>query len=116
MLWYWHLCQPVFTDMMFSKMYSHQNNKCAQVFASNFEWVGVHPMKTKGKAHEALSLMFQHEGVLPSMVMDGLKEQTLGRFYLKLVHAHCQLTQTELYSPWQNVAERDQKAEERLRT
>ncbi len=64
-------------------------------------------MKTKGKAHEALSLMFQ--GIPPSMVMDSSKEQTLGKFCRKLVDAHCHLKQTEPYSPWQNVAEREIK-------
>ncbi len=53
--------------------------------------------------------MFQHEGVPPSMVMDSSKEQTLGNFCQKLVDAHCQLKQTEPYSPWQNAAEREIK-------
>ncbi len=66
-------------------------------------------MKSKGEAHEALSLLFQQEGVPPSMVMDGSKEQNLGKFHWKLVDAHCQLKQTEPYSPWQNVAEREIK-------
>ncbi len=66
-------------------------------------------MKTKGEAHKTLSLMFQREGVPLSMVMDGSKEQTLGKFSRKLVDAHCQLEQTEPYSPWQNAAEREIK-------
>ncbi len=74
MLQYRHLCHQVFNNTMFSNTYLHQNNKCAQVFASDFGWVCVYPMTTKGKAHEALYLMFQHERVLPSMVMDGPKE------------------------------------------
>ncbi len=37
-------------------------------------------MKTKGKAHKALSLMFQHEGVLLSMVVDGSKEKMMRKF------------------------------------
>ncbi len=66
-------------------------------------------MKTKGEAHKALSLMFQREGVPPSMVMDKSKEQMMGKFRRKLVDAHCQLKQTEPYSPWQNAAEREIK-------
>ncbi len=62
-------------------------------------------MKSKGESHEALSLMFQREGVPPSMVMDGLKEQTLGKFRRKLVDTHCQLKQTEPYPHWQNAPE-----------
>ncbi len=69
----------------------------------------MYPMKSKGEANEALSLMFQHEGVLPSMVMDGSKWQTLGKFYWKLDNSHCQMKPTEPYSPWQKAAERDIK-------
>ncbi len=35
MLQYRHLHHQVFTDMMFSNTYLHQNNKCAQVFESD---------------------------------------------------------------------------------
>ncbi len=68
-------------------------------------------MKTKGKAHEALSLMFQHEGVPPLMVLDGLKEQTLGKFRQKLQDAGCEMENTEPYSPYslQNAAKREIK-------
>ncbi len=66
-------------------------------------------MKTKGKTHEALSLMFQREGIPPSMLIDGSKEQTLGKFCWKLVDVRCQLKQTEPYSPWQNAAKREIK-------
>ncbi len=69
----------------------------------------MYPMKTKSEAHKALSLMFQREGVPLSMVMDGSMEQTLGKFCWKLVDAHCQLKQTELYSPRQNAAEKEIK-------
>ncbi len=78
MLQYQNLRYPVFADTIFSNTYSNWNCKCAQVFASDFGWVH-NPMKTKSKAHETLSLMFQHDGVPSFMVMDGLKEQTLGR-------------------------------------
>ncbi len=66
---------------------------------------------TKGQAHEheALSLMFQHEGIPLSMVMDGSKDQTLGKFFCKLVDAHCQLKQTKPYSQWKNADGREIK-------
>ncbi len=99
MLHYRHLCHPVFTDKMFSKTYLSRNNKCAKVFTTDFGWQWVYPKKIKGEANEALSLMFQCEGVSLSMVMDGSKEQTLGKFCQKPVNAHCQLKQTMPYSP-----------------
>ncbi len=39
MLHYRRLRHPEFTDTMFSNTYLRHNNKCAQVFASNFGWV-----------------------------------------------------------------------------
>ncbi len=96
MSWYQCLCHPMFTDTMFFDMYSRCNNKWAQVFTSDFGWVRLYTMKTKGKAHEALSMMSQCEGVLSTMVMDGSNEHTLGRFSQKIVDAHSQLKQAEL--------------------
>ncbi len=60
-------------------------------------------MKTKWEAHEVLSLMFQREGVPPLMVMEGSKEQTLGKFHQKLQEAGCERKITEPFSPWQNA-------------
>ena len=56
-------------------------------------------MKRKGEAHEALSLLFHHDGVPPSMVLEGSKEQMLSDFRRKLWEADCHLQQTEPYSP-----------------
>ncbi len=75
----------------------------------------MYPINTKGEAHKVLSLMFQCEGIPPSMVMDGSKEQTLGKFCWKLVDAHCQLKQTEPYSPWQNAADQEIKELKKVR-
>ncbi len=61
-------------------------------------------MKTKGKAHNTLSLMFQLEGVPLLKVMDGLKEQTLGQFCQELQDAGCEKKTKEPYSLWQNSA------------
>ncbi len=49
--------------------------------------------------------MFQREGVPPLMVMDGSKEQTLGKFCQKLCDTGCKRKITEPFSPWQNAAE-----------
>ncbi len=52
---------------------------------------------------------FWHEGIPPSMVMDGSKDLPLGKFCWKLVDAHYQLKQIESYSPWKKAAEREIK-------
>jgi hypothetical protein len=62
-------------------------------------------MQRKSCAHEALSLLFQRDGVPSTMVMDGSKEQLQGEFRRKCREANCHVKQTEPYSPWQNAAE-----------
>jgi hypothetical protein len=62
-------------------------------------------MTRKGEAHETLSLLFHCDGVPPTMVFDGLKEQCKGDFKRKLCEADCHARQTEPYSPWQQAAE-----------
>ena len=62
-------------------------------------------MKLKSEAHNLLLLLFQCDGVPPKMIMNGSKEQTLGRFRKKCQDADCCIKQTELYSPWQNAAQ-----------
>jgi hypothetical protein len=58
-------------------------------------------MTHKGEAHETLSLLFHRDGVPPTMVLDGSKEQCHGDFKRKLHKADCHLSQTKPYSPWQ---------------
>ena len=58
MMRYRHLPHNIFTDAMFSGVKSKMENTCAQIFCTIFGWTRVHPMKTKRKAHEALSLVF----------------------------------------------------------
>ena len=52
-------------------------------------------MTRKGEAHETLSLLFHRDGVPPTMVLDGSKEQCNGDFKRKLREADCHLRQTE---------------------
>jgi hypothetical protein len=101
MLRYKRLPHTMFTDSTASR----QGNKMAQIYSTSFGWARAHPMKCKGEAHETLSLMFHRDGVPPTMVTDGLKEQTLGDFQRKLQEADCHLRVTEPYSPWQQAAE-----------
>ena len=62
-------------------------------------------MTRKGEAHETPSLLFHREGVPPTMIFDGSKEQTSSGFRRKLREADCHGRQTEPYSPWQQAAE-----------
>ena len=78
-------CLPVdlYTDTLESGIASHRGNNYALVFAHRNTWCKACPMKTKGQAHEALSLLFAQEGVPNKMIMDGSKEQTMGEFRCK---------------------------------
>ncbi len=105
MLCYKQLPHATFTDTMFAGTPSRSGNKCAQVYATSFGWARAQAMTRKGEAHETLSLLFHHDGVPPTMVLDGSKEQTKGDFKRKLHEADCHARQTEPYSPWQQAAE-----------
>jgi hypothetical protein len=100
MLRYKRLPHTTFTDTMFAGTSSRSGNKCAQVYSTSFGWARAHPMTRKGEAHETLSLLFHRDGVPPTMVLDGSKEQCNGDFKRKLREADCHLRQTEPYSPW----------------
>jgi hypothetical protein len=102
---YRRLRTTLFTDTMFSKIPSRRGNTCAQIFCDQSGWTRIYPMKRKGEAHEALSLLFHESGVPHTMVADGSKEQMMGDFRKKARQADCYLKQTEPYTPWSNAAE-----------
>jgi hypothetical protein len=95
MLCYKRLPHTTFTDMLFAAKPSRSGNKCAQAYSTSFGWARAHPMTRKGDAHETLSLLFHHDGVPPTMVFDGLKEQCKGDLKKKLHKADCHARQTE---------------------
>ena len=79
MRWYKYVLHTMFSDTMFAGSMSQQGNKMAQAYATFFGWTCAHPMKCKGEVHETLSsLIFQHDGVPPTMVTNDSKEQTKG--------------------------------------
>ena len=76
------------------------------VFATNFGWSCSFTMKVKSEAHEALSLLFQQDGVPPAIIWENAKDMILGEFKRKCTEAPCHLRQTEPFTPWSNAAER----------
>jgi len=40
------------------------------IYTTSFGWCCAFPMQQKGEAHESLSLLFQRDGVPPSMIVD----------------------------------------------
>ena len=64
-------------------------------------------MKKKSDAHEGLSAMAHGDGVPPLIVMDGAKEQTMGKFRCKArqmgIHVKSRLNPTLHGRMWQKV-------------
>jgi hypothetical protein len=104
-LWYRRLAVDVFTDTMFAKVITRCQNTCAQVFTTANGFTRAYPMASESQAHEALFLFHQREEVPNVMVMDGSKEQLLGKFCHKCWQAGSHIKQTEPYTPWPNAAE-----------
>ncbi len=104
-LWYRWLAVNVFMDTMFMKVKSRCQNTCAQVFMMANGFTQAYPMASKSQVHEALSLFHQREGVPNVMVMDGSKEQLLGKFHDKCWQAGLHIKQTEPYTLGSNAVE-----------
>ena len=68
---YRQLRHDVFCDTLISGTKSKRSSKYAEAFVTKFGWLLAFPMARKGYAHEALSLLFQHDGVPPKMIIDG---------------------------------------------
>ena len=62
-------------------------------------------MNKKREAHETLSMVFKRDGVLPHMILDNSKEQSLGEFRRKCRESDCHMINSKPYLPWQISAE-----------
>ena len=102
---YRRLPVTLFGDTLESSVKSLRGNRYAEVFGTSFGWTRAFPMRKKSEAHDALSLLFSRDGVPAVMVVDGSKEQTLGKFRKKCREADCHIRQTEPYTPSSNAAE-----------
>ena len=79
MLCYQRMPCNLFSDTMFCpKVPSAQGYTMAQIFATDFEWSQSYSMSCKGKAYEALGLLFAWESVPPKLIVHNAKEMKLG--------------------------------------
>jgi hypothetical protein len=92
---YRRLPVTMYTDAMYSKILSRQDNKAAQIFCTDFGFVRAFPMKKEKEAHEALSLLFHRDGFFNVTVMDGAKAQVEGELRRKLRDAGFHIKHTE---------------------
>jgi hypothetical protein len=77
----------------------------AQIYCTDFEWVKVYQMKSKGDAHYTLDLLHHEYGAFHTMIQDNAKEMALGPFCEKLRRAGTVIAPIEAYTPNQNRAE-----------
>jgi len=95
----------MYTNTMKASVPSRSKDLYAQVFVTGFRWARAFPMKKKSDAVHALDLLLHRDGAPEKMIMDGSKEQTLGKFRKTCQDASIHVRQTEPHSPWQNAAE-----------
>ena len=62
-------------------------------------------MKKQSEPADTVDSLFHRNGAPTKMIMDGLKEQTLGRFCKKFLETSVHCKQMEPYASWQNQAE-----------
>jgi hypothetical protein len=75
---------------------------CAQVYATDFGWIKVYPMKSKGDAPSALDLLHTPYGAFCEMIPDNAKELTSDAFKQKLRRAGTIIKPIEAFSSDQN--------------
>jgi hypothetical protein len=95
----------IFTGTMYSKIFSRQGNKAAQLFCTDFGFVRAFPMKLESEVHKGISLLFHRDGVPNVMVMDRAKAQVEGEFRSKLCDAGCHIKQTDPHTQSPNMGE-----------
>ena len=94
-LQYRRLQHDFFGDTLLAGTNSNRDNKYAKLFVKKFGWSHAFNMAKKGDSHEALSMLFQRDGMPPKMIVGGSKEQTMGIFKRKVAEASCYLSQKE---------------------
>jgi hypothetical protein len=95
----------IFTDTMYSKIFSRQGNKAAQVFCTEFGCVRDFPMNQESEAYEVISLIIHIYGVTNVMVMDGANTKVEGEFRRKLRDVVCHIKQTGPHTQTSNMGE-----------
>jgi hypothetical protein len=78
---------------------------CAQVYATDFGWIKVNPMNSKGEAPSTLDFLDKQYGAFCEMIPDNAKELTLDAFKQKLRISGTIIKPIEAYWSNQNRAE-----------
>ena len=71
---YARLNVKMYTDTLIGRCVSLSGNRYAQVYATPFHWVTVHPIKLKPEAHFTLDKLFRDFGVPMAIIPGNAKE------------------------------------------
>lgn len=111
---YKRLNHAVFHDNLKANVASLRGNTCAEIYATDFGWSRIFPMKKESDVHESLDLFLSRYGIPESLISDGAKAYTGGQFKSKAKEAGVFCKLTDPYSPWQNRAESEIREVKRL--
>jgi Reverse transcriptase (RNA-dependent DNA polymerase) len=104
-LMYKHIWTSVYTETMFSRIKSLQQNTCAQVYVTTFHWTRVYPMRLKSEARLTLDRLHEDVGIFHTVIPDNAPELIHGEFKRKVLKAGSSLKPVEAYTHNQNLAE-----------
>ena len=95
----------MFTDTYFSSIKSTRGNTCAQIWTNDIIWIMIDPMSTKIHAHHSAKKLLKNNSVPSKILVDGAREQIMGKFKESCQDATVQVQQLEYNTPWENRAE-----------
>ena len=90
----------MFTDTYFLSIKSTRGNKCAQIWTNDIKWIRIDPMSTKSHAYHSDKKLFNNYGVPSKIVMEGARDQIMGKFKEACQDATVQVQQLEYNTPW----------------
>ena len=77
---YRRLNTTMFTNTYFSSIKSTRGHKCAQIWTNDIKYIRIEPIYAKSHAHHSAKNMFKNDGVPTKIVIDGAREQVIGKF------------------------------------
>ena len=90
------------TDTYFSSIKSTRGNTCAQIWKNDIERIRIDPMSTKINANHSANMLFNNDGVSSKIVVDGAREQVMGKFKEDCQDATFQVQELKYNTPWAN--------------
>jgi hypothetical protein len=102
---YKRLSRNLYGDLLESKVLSRRMNKYSHIFAADNGWCRAYGLKKKSEAPEALSVLFNRDGVPPVMIVDGGRELVSDDYKKRVREAGSEHRQTLPRSQWMNTAE-----------